>query len=59
MKNIITLAAMFFSFVSFAQVKVLETVPENFHSKTLTTHTTIFTTLLLEDLLQRLCMISN
>ncbi|SFC77344.1 hypothetical protein [Flavobacterium phragmitis] len=27
MKNIITLAAMFFSFVSFAQVKVLETVP--------------------------------
>ncbi|KAF2334638.1 hypothetical protein [Flavobacterium nitrogenifigens] len=27
MKNIITLAAMLFSFVSFAQVKVLETVP--------------------------------
>ncbi|MFD1605846.1 hypothetical protein ACFSJW_04520 [Flavobacterium artemisiae] len=27
MKKIITLAALFFSFVSFAQVKVLETVP--------------------------------
>jgi hypothetical protein len=27
MKNIITIAVLFFSFVSFAQVKVLETVP--------------------------------
>ncbi|MBB4803379.1 hypothetical protein K6T82_08310 [Flavobacterium sp. 17A] len=57
MKKIITLAALFFSFVSFAQIKVLETVPveklgkvnNNYIQKIGDEYTVYYTTILTDD----------
>jgi len=57
MKNIITLAALFFSFISFAQIKVLETVPveklgkvnNNYIQKIGDEYTVYYTTILSDD----------
>ncbi len=57
MKKIITLAALFFSFVSFAQIKVLETVPveklgkvnNNYIQKIGDEYTVYYTTILSDD----------
>ncbi|PBJ07321.1 hypothetical protein [Flavobacterium sp. ACN6] len=57
MKNIITIAALFFSFVSFAQIKVLETVPveklgkvnNNYIQKIGDEYTVYYTTILTDD----------
>ncbi|CAM3511351.1 MULTISPECIES: hypothetical protein [Flavobacterium] len=57
MKNIITIAALFFSFISFAQIKVLETVPveklgkvnNNYIQKIGDEYTVYYTTILTDD----------
>nr|WP_294784858.1 hypothetical protein [uncultured Flavobacterium sp.] len=57
MKNIITIAALFFSFVTFAQIKVLETVPveklgkvnNNYIQKIGDEYTVYYTTILTDD----------
>lgn len=57
MKNIITIAALFFSFISFAQIKVLETVPveklgkvnNNYIQKIGDEYTVYYTTILSDD----------
>ncbi len=57
MKKIITLAALFFSFISFAQIKVIETVPveklgkvnNNYIQKIGDEYTVYYTTILTDD----------